>query len=224
MAKDQDEDLKDMIGGATAGVVSTAIASMAGVPLVGPPLEKLLNWFRRRQGSKIVDYIKLVDYKAEKANRDTVKARLGDPEFVSLYEAGAMQAAHAVCEERLDYLAELVSSGLNDEQIDASTQKMLLALLAELTDAQVIILARHSRKFRQDQEWLEKHARVLRRGEDVELGATQASLDDNTLRKHSRAHLERLGLLELDKRGHLRISSLGSLLLVRIGLIEDEYR
>ena len=159
--------------------------------------------------------------------------------FADLFEEGIRQAARAITDDRRNYLASMMSTGLSSEEIEFFESKHLLRILGEINDAEVIILRSYLvATIGGDKEFIEKHKDIIM-PTPATIGAPQNVLDKSALNKSYKEHLTSLGLLErkyetdtrtkgmvIDNftggpkiRGY-QITSLGRLLLRHIGLAD----
>jgi hypothetical protein len=161
-----------------------------------------------------------------------------DPENIDLFEDGAIQSARALSDERRQYIANLVANGIAEVDRSHLETKRLLSLLAEIDDAQIIILAGHLMK-NQGNGFYEQHRSIIQ-PHIVFMSTNDKELDDATIGEAAITHLVRLGLLqprfrstkkgevpEFDRKtgmmkafGH-EVPPLGRLLLRHIGLAEE---
>ena len=142
----------------------------------------------------------------------------------------------ALSDDRKRYIAELVANGISGDEKDAIEAKRLLRILEQIDDDQVIVLCSYLLKYRDDDEFHNKHESVLKPIR-ASVNSQQDERDEGTMWELSRSQLQTLGLLrgrfktpkkgespEIDpKTGMLRatsreLSPLGRLLLRQMGL------
>ena len=79
-----------------------------------------------------------------------VQEKMQHPENVDLFEEGCYQACRAVTEERLNYIVNLVSNGINDNVKEYIKHKKLLSILQELNDLEISLLVIYYKKQYED--------------------------------------------------------------------------
>jgi hypothetical protein len=209
-----DRDRAVAVARGLAGMVPVAeslIAELITEVVPGQRQERIEHWLHH-----LAERLSLIE-------EATLRERLREPEGVALFEDGAYQAARAITDERRRQIAELVVTGITNDRRDQLQSRRLLRLLGELDDAEVIVLAGYLSKNRQCGYW-EQHANVMG-GAPPHLGSSRDEVDVAEVREAGRRHLVRLGLLEEGMIGGptvAQLSSLGRLLLRRIGLAGDD--
>lgn len=172
---------------------------------------------------------------------ECIRLKLNNENFADLCEESFRQAAHALTDERREYICSIINSGINSEKGELIELKQLLRLLGEINDIEVIWLRFYMiERINGDVSFREKHKDTL---EPIlaHLGADRDTLDKNTLQNSYKEHLTQLGLLVcrykvdnktkqimLDQRGKFEIAGysitpLGRLLLKHIGLTQDGF-
>jgi hypothetical protein len=169
------------------------------IPIVGPLLAEVVGVFIPNQRvDRIAKFAHELGERLKELDQHVLGARLASPGYVDLLEDGFWQAARAVTEERIKHIASVVSNGLSGEEKDLIQVKKLLWLLAELNDAEVIVLRSHLFGQNQDPEFSRRHAAVLYApaatvGMPAEV--LNEALDKGALVESFRQHLQRLGLV-----------------------------
>ena len=98
---------------ATDYIVATAKAALGMVPFAGSLLTELAGSIIPKQRmDRIVDFARELEQKIGALDQDAVRAKLTDENFTDLLEESARQAAQAVTQERRQYLASLMASGV----------------------------------------------------------------------------------------------------------------
>lgn len=214
--------------------------SVAGlVPFVGGAIGEIIgNIIPNQRVVRIVRFLENLDRKVSGLEEEQVKSKITSPGFVDLMEDAFHQAAHALTEERIEYISELIKHGLTEEQLTKLETKKILWLLGQLSDPEIIILKSYDRETCQDEEFHQKHEEIII-GPRAHLGSSQEEVDKHSIYQTHRKRLEDLGLLnpnfrkprkgelpEFDERtGMMKangysITNLGNLLLHHIGLSE----
>ncbi len=91
---------------------------------------------------------------ATEATLEALRADM-DAQKASLIEDGAMGAARATADERIEQLADLVAQGLMGTTREAEDQRAVVRLLNDLTEADVRYLMLRTKTYGDDKAWLE---------------------------------------------------------------------
>lgn len=223
---------------ATDYVVTATKAALGMIPFAGSLLAELAGTVIPKQRmDRLVDYAHRLELKLTEIDQDTIRAKLADENFTDLVEESARQAAQAVTEERRDYLAALLASGVSESRVTFVESRHLLRILSQINDIEVIWLRFYSYPYVSgDEDFRNRHSAILQPIRAT-MGSEQATLDRNALQENYIEHLISLGLLnrplEIDsKTGYpvidkftkewktkgARTTPLGRLLLKYIGL------
>ena len=223
-------------------IVSAVSAMSSAIPMVGSIVAEVITQLIPNQRiERIEKYIKHLLTRFEALDSEVLRQKMRDPKKLDLFEEGAFQSVRGLSEERLEYIAKIVGSGISGEQVEEPESRRLLNILGSITDDQTIILASYLHKNRAQEFW-DRHSDVLLT-EPATLGATQDVVDQETISKLARQQLAALGVLRLnfarprrgqlpefdDKTGMIKsrgytLTPLGRLLLRKIGLAEaDEF-
>lgn len=187
---------------------------------------------------RISRFLTKLEVRVSHLEKERLKIKLTHHETIDLLEDGILQAARALSDERLVYLSALLAGNIADDSFSYQEAKRLFAILGELTDLEIIILAskdpdRHPQR---DPEFWERHKTALTPRYAVH-GSSQKDIDEATIYSSYRQHLAQLQLLQPtfrstrrgelpefdDKTGMMKASgddltALGSLLLKRIDM------
>lgn len=234
--RDEMPRLGDTVPDRVAALVKGGIGTIPGV---GSILAEIIGQFIPNQRlSRIEEYLGRLDERLRDVQSGG-DAPLTAPEAIDLIEEGGFQSARALSNDRLDYIARVVSDGLSGDERKRIESKRLLRLLGELDDDQIILLASYLQKNRRNDEFLEKHHPIIRTP-FVSLADSQDARDTATLHQIARDGLKRLGLITLslpilkpgqvpkfDREGKvaggtLILAPTGRLLLRAIGLATDD--
>jgi hypothetical protein len=227
-------------------IMSLFVKSIFGIVPFGSPIgEAITAVIPHQKFERMVDFVKVLNYKIKNAERKIEEHELKTQEFTDLIEDALGQASRALSKERLEYIASLLKNSLTDEELGHIEKKKLLSLLGELNDAEIIWLKNYSysiRSFSSEEykNFYENHKNVLE-PIGVTFGSGQEQVDKDALQKSYKENLLKLGLIkesfksfkkgELpefdDKTGKLKATSfngntLGRLLLKYIDLKETE--
>ena len=229
--------------GNTARDRLTAIGSavISALPYIGPIVAEVVNQLIPQQRfERIEAFLRQLDGRLSAVDEGVLADKMRRTAKIDILEEGIFQAIRALSEERLQYLADLVAMGITGEQREEEEAKRLLNLIANITDDQIIILARHLRKNLFNEEFYERHSSVLQ-SRAAYFGFSQDEIDQSTLYEFARQQLVPLGVLrpnftkpnrnnpqpEIDyntgmvKASGYRLAPLGRLLLRRIGLASE---
>lgn len=177
-----------------------------------------------------------MDARVEKLMR-----QLSEPQL-ELFVEGAAAAGRATSKDRIEQISRLVAQGFLAEDISVERERLLLRLLAELTDGEVVTLCSYDTRYRLDPEWWARHKAVIQPSsllvkEDGEWpwSKHEGWEDAQALEGAREDRLLSLGLLEEKptmseaddggsggrgyqfEPGHAALSGLGRLLLKEIG-------
>jgi hypothetical protein len=227
----------------TADYVTTASKAVLGaVPFVGSLLAEVAGTIIPNQRvDRIARFAAVLEQKLAHIEQDFIRAQLTDENFTDLLEEGIRQAARSTTDERRDYIASVVATGIADDNIEFIETKHLLRILGEINDIEVLWLRFHLvPTIGGDVAFREKHKNVFDRV-PAYIGSPQADLDKAALQDSYNEHLAQLNLLspryktdtrtgqpEFDKfSGGLQVwyhqlTPLGRLLLDHLGLKADE--
>jgi hypothetical protein len=177
-------------------VVSAAKAALGMVPFAGSLLTELAGTIIPKQRvDRLVDFTRKLENKVGELDQATIRAKLSDENFTDLVEESARQAAQAVTEERRQYLASLLASGMSETRVSFVESKHLLRILSQINDIEIIWLRfYHYPYIGGDEDFRNKHAAILK-PIMATLGSDQEILDQSALQENYTEHLVSLGLL-----------------------------
>lgn len=188
---------------------------------------------------RIAKYVKELDARLSQISTVELEKLLTNAEFVDLLEEGFFQASRAITEERRNHILNIITNGINVEDIELIQSKYLLKLLNELNDIEVIWLRYYQdTRVTADEEFREKNKEILNQRKRYQK-KSEKELIDYLLQDGYTEHLERLGLInkqiKINKKSgmpdfnrltgkpeirNVNITSLGTLLLQQLELIE----
>ncbi|MEO7339816.1 MAG: hypothetical protein ABI073_02975 [Luteolibacter sp.] len=170
--------------------------------------------------------------------QDAIRGQLTDENFTDVIEEGIRQAARATTQERREYIARVIASGVSDDNLDFIETKHLLRILGEINDIEILWLRYYLNPYiGHDGAFREKHKKVFDRVPAF-VDGSQELCDKLALQESYSAHLARLNLLDITydsdhgsdqpklRSGELvlsgyRLSGLGRVLLAHMGLTVD---
>ena len=111
-------------------------------------------------------------------------------------EAGFLQAARALSEERIKYIASLLKNGLTDEDLEQNAYKRLLFILGEINDIEVLLLKFYITltTIGRAEEFRSKHPGILTAY--VNMGTSRKEVDEHAICEAYTTNLSRLGLIK----------------------------
>lgn len=236
-----DVSAADLDNSATDYVAATVKAILGMAPIAGPLLAELAGTIIPKQrADRLASFVSMLDEKLRSMDKDMVRTKLLDENFTDLLEETARHATRSLTEERREYLASLLASGMSKEHVSFVESKHLLRILGEINDVEVIWLRFYLNPHLEgDEEFRATHAQVL---EPVaaHIGSDQETVDREALQDNYVQHLVSLGLLSRPLRAdaktgqptfdrssgnwrmaRARVTPLGRLLLRQIGLYEE---
>lgn len=187
---------------------------------------------------RITNYLKELEIRFSNIQEEVLNKLKEDVNFIELIEESFYQASRAVTNERIQYIAEIVTNGIKDETIEFQESKYLLKLLQELNDIEIIWL-RYYLFPGGDDDFQEKHPNILNKISTYS-GVSEETYNKAALQESYIEHLKRLKLIKseiridkktgipaFDSHGNIQVSytylsELGGLLLKQIGLYDDE--
>ena len=179
----------DLIASALKGVCGT-------LPIVGPSIAEIIGYVIPSQRiDRIASLLKALEAKIDPEVKAKVEAKMLEEKSIDLLEDGFLQAARALSEERIDYIASLLKNGLTDENLEEIRYKRLLSLLGELDDLEVLILKSYSGGITQQTEFRRKHHSILD-PVPVNLGSSQEQVDKHAIYEAHKTNLSRLDLIK----------------------------
>lgn len=177
----------------TLAIVAKGV--LGAVPIIGPLMAEIAGAIIPNQRvDRIVRLVELLGRKVADLEQQLVEERLKTPAGVDLLEDGFLQAARALSDERLEYIANILRSGITEEQARMGEMKRLMWLLGQLDDAEIILLIWYSGAH-EDDDFTKRHRHVLDPA-DYYGGMPDDETDRVSIRLSRTHHLHSLGLLE----------------------------
>jgi|tagenome__1003787_1003787.scaffolds.fasta_scaffold20875173_2 hypothetical protein len=171
--------------------------AISQLPVLGPVITELLSQaIPDRRIERLNGLFERLEQRVSALEPQVVRDRFSDSAFSDIVEDGMFSAARASSSERLDWIAELLARGIEQNDLEKIDRKYLLALLGQLNDAEVIVLCSHGIVSPGKQaEFYGRHQGALdlpypSMADAREVHARQA------VRESYRTHLEALGLLQ----------------------------
>ncbi len=224
-----------------AALIAKGMAGM--IPHLGGMVAEIIGTLIPNQrGDRIVRFLEMLEVRVGHLESERVKAKLRQSGTIDLIEDAFHQAARALSDERLVYLAALLAGSIADDSLSYEETKRLLAILGEINDVEVIILASHDmrRHPQRDPAFWERHKAALAPRAPT-MGSSEREMDEAAIHNSYRQHLVQLQLLKptfrSPRRGEMPefdettgmmkasgydVTWLGKLLLKRIDMAENE--
>ncbi len=216
--------------------VAVSKGVLGTIPVIGPLVAEVVGTLIPDQRlDRIQRFLEKLEEKVRELDRKRIEKEFRNPECIDLLEDGFYQAARALSEERLEYIANLVAKGISKENTEYIRFKKMLSILSSLNDIEVLFLIMYGRFEIGDRTFMEQHKDVLS-PRVATLGSSEEEVEAAFIQDSYKARLVELGLLrprfnrprkgELpefnDKTGMLKASgheltSLGHMLLKYIG-------
>jgi|CXWL01.1.fsa_nt_gi hypothetical protein len=170
--------------GMTPGVGSL-LSEIVGIVIPNRHLERLLI------------FVEVLDQKVSHIDSAVLSLKMKDEEFTDLLEDALRQSTRALTPERRDYIASILATSLDEEQLSHADEKKLLALLNELTDPEIVTLKSYALWGEARSEFAEKHRETLRLQPPV-MSDSLAIVEKYAMHKSYRTKLTEIGLLKPD--------------------------
>lgn len=185
-------------------VAAVIMKSIAGiVPFGGAFGEIISTIIPNQKMERVVDFLKILAYKLENAERRIEQEEVKTAEYADLLEDAINQASRATTPERLDYLATMMKNGVTKEDLDHFAKKRLLSLLGQLNDAEIILLKSYAFRIRHAgvepyKDFYETHKNLLEPLPPARIGSqlSQDVVNQKAMRFNYETNLEKLGLIE----------------------------
>lgn len=173
-----------------------ALRSFVGIaPFAGPLLSELVgSSVSGQRMDRLVQYAQGLEKRIAGLEGRSMEEFFADPNFAELLEEGAIQATHAVSEERIEQVAALVATGMTDSDISYAESRHLLRILGDLNDIEIIWLQSYDRHGLKPNPVKEIHQNILK-PIMAYIGSEQPVHDKSALQSSYCEHLERLGLV-----------------------------
>jgi hypothetical protein len=123
-------------------IVTLLIKGIIGAaPLVGPIIAETLSiTIPNQKLERLISFTEVLEMKVKNLETAVNENKFKSPEFTDLLEDAMLQASRALSQERIEYIATLISKSLTTDDASHLREKWLLGLLGQLNDAEIIIL------------------------------------------------------------------------------------
>mgnify|MGYP006081831351 CR=1 FL=1 len=145
----------DMIASAAKGI-------FGAIPIVGPlAVEVVGTLIPNQRLDRIQRFLEALERRVQAMEAYRVKDRFKQPEVIDLLEDAFYSSGRTLSEDRIQYIADLVGSFIEDETIEHIQSKKLLSILSELNDAELLILIHYGHLSIGDHSFADEHANVV---------------------------------------------------------------
>lgn len=227
----------------TDRLTSLSNGVLGAIPIAGPLVAEVVkNVIPNQRIDRISKFVKCLDERVAGCEKQLLENTFKDPYFIDLLEDGFWNAARALSEERISYIASVVANGISEDSQKKMEAKRFIQILAELNDSEVIILRSRLMHPQEDQDFYEKHKDILT-PPVAHLGSSEEEVGNSVIYDSYKQNLAKLYLLKprfkKPKRGEFpdfdektgmiktsgyEITYLGRMLLVHIGLAETPWK
>ncbi len=177
--------------------VLIAKGAVGAIPYLGGIASEIIGTLIPNQRiDRIVRLLEKLDVRLGDLESERIRDKLRQPDVIDLIEDSFHQAARALSDERLAYLAALLAGGITDDAISYEETKRLLGILGEINDVEVIILASHhtSRHPQRDPAFWQRHEAALA-PRAPHSGSSEKEMDEAAIHNSYKQHLVQLQLL-----------------------------
>jgi len=156
MTSSLDNTKSDIIASASKGI-------FGAIPIVGPLAAEVVGTLIPNQRlDRIQRFLEALEQRVQAMEADRVKDRFKQPEVIDLLEDAFYSSGRTLSEDRIQYIADLVGSFIEDETIEHIRSKKFLSLLSELNDAELLILINYGHLYIGDYSFADEHENVVR--------------------------------------------------------------
>jgi hypothetical protein len=135
---------------------------LGAIPVVGSILAEVVGQLIPQQRLDGLErYAEALHQRLSGLEEADLKEWMRDPENIDLFEEGALQSVRALTDERIQYIANLVTDGITGQNIGRLESKRLLNLLTHVDDVQIIVLTSYLVKHEHDREFRDRHSAIL---------------------------------------------------------------
>ncbi len=174
-----------------------AKGTVSAIPYLGGLAAEIVGTLIPNQRiDRIVRFLETLDSRVGDLESEQMKNKLRQSDVIDLVEDSFHQAARALSDERLVYLATLLAGGITDDAISYEETKRLLGILGEINDVEVIILASHhtGRHPQRDPVFWQRHEAALT-PRAPHSGSSEKEMDEAAIHNSYKQHLVQLQLL-----------------------------
>ncbi|MDY0088579.1 MAG: hypothetical protein RBS78_08550 [Coriobacteriia bacterium] len=185
-----------MVADRSEWALALSKGAIGTIPLVGPLAAEVVGVLIPNQRlERIERFLEKLEADVSTVDRAVLESKFHNPSFVDLLEDSFYQAARALSEERLQYIACLVAEGVSQEDEEYLHLKKMLSILGNLNDAEILFLVFYGKFGDEQRAFMEQHKDVLY----PKWAAMQSSDQEHEaalLQSAFKSHLAELGLLK----------------------------
>jgi hypothetical protein len=184
--------------------LAIAVKGLVGaLPLAGPLIAEIIGTIIPNQRiDRIVAFVQALEEKVKQVSAGPLDTRLSNRENADLAEDAIIQASRALTSGRIEQIAHLLATSLQNDSLEHLHKKRLLQILGELNDVEIILLKSMDLRAPDAKEFFARHEAVIT-GPTAYLGSPPEVIDRAAVHKTYWQHLEQLGLIAPDY-GHQR--------------------
>jgi hypothetical protein len=176
-------------------IASTARAILGAAPYIGGLLAEIATELIPGQRiERLTAFVGELDARLRDLNEDRLRERLASPEGIHLLEAAASHAAKSASAERSAQFAAVLAEGIKADKLDMYAVQHMLSLLAEINDAELILLKGIGLPLREQTAFAAKHPALLRARRPIGKASDAEQLQYAVIESY-KDHLQRLGLI-----------------------------
>jgi len=184
-----------MVADRSEWALALSKGAIGAIPLVGPLAAEVVGVLIPNQRlDRIERFLEKLEADVSTVDKAVLESKFHNPGFVDLLEDGFYQAARALSEERLEYIACLVAEGVSQVDDEYLHLKKMLSILGNLNDAEILFLVFYGKVGHDQTAFMEQH-KVLY----PKWAAMQSSEHEHEaalLQSAFKSHLAELGLLK----------------------------
>ncbi|HCC3233744.1 TPA: hypothetical protein JD761_002491 [Legionella pneumophila subsp. pneumophila] len=185
----------DIENNKTDYAVSMLKGALGTIPVIGSFASEVIGHaIPKQRQDRIASFVREVAFRVEKLEQVKIENYFKDPLFIDLLEDAIIQSTRALTHERIEHIANLISSSISEDTIQHDKYKRYLTLLNDLTDTEIIVLGLYVYPANQHPEYYERHASVLKK-EPPTFASSTGEIEEYEIKKSHSDHLVSLGLL-----------------------------
>lgn len=133
------------------------------IPYIGGPIAEIIGYVIPNQRlDRLSQFVEKLKEKVDDIDDKINERSKSDPLFLDFFEDELTQVSRATTEERIEYLSNILISGIDTDEADLLAAKQLLRILSQLNDAEIIWLKYYNTDHADREGFIEKHSALLR--------------------------------------------------------------
>ena len=198
-----------------------ARAIIGAAPAIGPLMaEVITNQIPNQKLERVVRFMVVLEDRLGYVEKDVLNQKFLTEEFGDLLEDALPQAARALTEERRQYIANLLTRSLTDDELDHVAQKRLLARLNAVNDAELVLLKFYSLPVGSERDLMISKYPFIRANLAVQ-SKNQPNTKEDIMFEEYWGHLVMTSLVFGNQGQEEKPTKLGLVLLNYVGLIDS---